>query len=91
MFEYANRGSLTKLISKLSLGDGNKMPYELARFYAAEILMALDCMHSKNIIHRDLKPENILVADDWHLKIVTLLRKLMMSRLTLATLSNSKI
>jgi len=43
---------------------------ELVRYYAAEILSAMEKMHSKNIIHRDLKPENILLADDWHLKIV---------------------
>jgi serine/threonine protein kinase len=26
----------------------------------------------KEIVHRDLKPENILIADDWHLRIVSL-------------------
>lgn len=51
------------------MGD-NKMPLELIRYYAAEILLVLELMHSKNIIHRDLKPENILISDDWHLKIV---------------------
>lgn len=69
VFEYASRGSLTKLISKLSMGE-HKMPLELVRFYSAEILLALELMHSKNIIHRDLKPENILINDDWHLKLV---------------------
>ena len=69
VFEYANKGSLTKLISKLSMGD-NRMSLDLVRFYLAEIVSALELMHSRNIIHRDLKPENILVADDWHLKIV---------------------
>lgn len=51
------------------MGD-NRMPLELIRYYAAEILLVLELMHSKNIIHRDLKPENILISDDWHLKIV---------------------
>jgi 3-phosphoinositide dependent protein kinase-1 len=69
VFEYANRGSLTKLISKLNFGE-QRMSIELARFYIAEIISALELMHSKNVIHRDIKPENILVADDWHLKIV---------------------
>ena len=69
MFEYANRGSLTKLISKLSLGE-MRMPLNLVKYYAAEIVLALEFLHTKKIIHRDLKPENILVADDWHLKLV---------------------
>jgi serine/threonine protein kinase len=48
----------------------NRMPYELVRFYAAEIVSALEIMHSKYIIHRDLKPENILISENWHLKLI---------------------
>ena len=68
MFEYASRGSLTKLINKFK--DGQKMPLDLVRHYAAEVISALEAMHAKHIIHRDLKPENILIADDWHIKLV---------------------
>lgn len=46
------------------------MPLDLVRYYTAEILTAIETLHSKNVIHRDLKPENILISDDWHLKIV---------------------
>jgi serine/threonine protein kinase len=69
VFEYASRGSLTKLINKLHNSD-TKMPFDLIRFYAAEILLALEVIHSKEIVHRDLKPENILINEDWHLKLV---------------------
>jgi serine/threonine protein kinase len=48
----------------------NRMPYELVRYYAAEIVSAVAVMHRKNIIHRDLKPENVLVSEDWHLKVI---------------------
>jgi serine/threonine protein kinase len=47
------------------------MPMDLVRYYAAEIISALEFLHTKKIIHRDLKPENILVSDDWHLKLVS--------------------
>jgi protein-serine/threonine kinase len=36
-------------------------------FYAAEVLLALEYLHSKGFIHRDLKPENILINSDGHL------------------------
>ncbi|EGR30822.1 protein kinase domain protein [Ichthyophthirius multifiliis] len=39
------------------------------RFYIAEIILALEYIHSKNIIYRDLKPENILINKDGHIKI----------------------
>ena len=41
----------------------------MAVFYAAVLILALDCLHSHNIIYRDLKPENILLDDDGHIRL----------------------
>lgn len=41
----------------------------MAKFYAAEVAMALNYLHTHEIIYRDLKPENILLSDDGHIKI----------------------
>ncbi|KAJ8759107.1 hypothetical protein K2173_004113 [Erythroxylum novogranatense] len=40
-----------------------------ARFYAAEIVDALEYIHSMGLIHRDIKPENLLLTAEGHIKI----------------------
>ncbi|KAL2324936.1 hypothetical protein Fmac_023994 [Flemingia macrophylla] len=40
-----------------------------ARFYAAEVVDALEYIHSLGVIHRDIKPENLLLTAEGHIKI----------------------
>jgi serine/threonine protein kinase len=50
---------------------GGKLPFALAKFYAAQLVVALDYMHSQvHVVHRDLKPQNILVDESFYLKVV---------------------
>lgn len=46
-------------------------PFDLnrARFYTAELLCALECLHEYNVIYRDLKPENILLDYTGHIAL----------------------
>lgn len=55
---FVNGGELFHHLQK----EG-KFSVERSRFYAAELLSALECLHEFNIVYRDLKPENILL--DW--------------------------
>ncbi|ELP94179.1 hypothetical protein EIN_185860 [Entamoeba invadens IP1] len=40
-----------------------------AKFYAAQILLAIEHLHSSNIVYRDIKPENILICADGYLRL----------------------
>eukprot|EP00339_Tiarina_fusa_P014516 CAMPEP_0117022890 /NCGR_PEP_ID=MMETSP0472-20121206/17140_1 /TAXON_ID=693140 ORGANISM="Tiarina fusus, Strain LIS" /NCGR_SAMPLE_ID=MMETSP0472 /ASSEMBLY_ACC=CAM_ASM_000603 /LENGTH=424 /DNA_ID=CAMNT_0004728851 /DNA_START=124 /DNA_END=1398 /DNA_ORIENTATION=+ len=42
---------------------------ECVRIYAAEIVLAIEYLHSLDIVHRDIKPENVLLSGDGHLRI----------------------
>jgi len=44
-------------------------PLAQTRFYASEVLLSLEYIHSKSIVYRDLKPENILIGANGHIKI----------------------
>jgi len=46
-----------------------RFPEKRARFYWAELVLALKWLHDKGILYRDLKPENILLGNDGHIKI----------------------
>ena len=45
---------------------------DAARFYAAEILLGLEDLHSSGIIHRDLKPSNCLMDEQGHIRLADL-------------------
>ena len=45
------------------------LPEEEAKFYAAEIVLAIESVHKMNCIHRDLKPDNVLIDKDGHIKL----------------------
>lgn len=64
VLSYAKHGELLPHINRVGSLD-----VASTRFYAAEILLALEHLHRLNIIHRDLKPENILLDENMHVLI----------------------
>ena len=48
----------------------NYFSEEKARFYASEIILAINYLHKNNCIYRDLKPENVLIDITGHIKLI---------------------
>jgi len=45
-------------------------PLDFAKYYAAQILVALEYLHGQRVAHRDIKPENCVLTRDGHLKVI---------------------
>ncbi|PHH66019.1 hypothetical protein CDD81_544 [Ophiocordyceps australis] len=61
---FVNGGELFHHLQKEHRFDVNR-----ARFYTAELLCALECLHGFSVIYRDLKPENILLDYQGHIAL----------------------
>ncbi|XP_008801239.2 serine/threonine-protein kinase D6PK-like [Phoenix dactylifera] len=66
VMEYCPAGDLHVLRQKQ---PGKSFPESAVRFYAAEVLLALEYLHMLGVVYRDLKPENILVREDGHIML----------------------
>ncbi|KAH6763625.1 Protein kinase superfamily protein [Perilla frutescens var. hirtella] len=66
VMEYCAGGDLHSLRHKQ---PQKRFSLSSARFYAAEVLVALEYLHMLGIIYRDLKPENVLVRSDGHIML----------------------
>lgn len=62
--DIAENGEILSWIKKFGT-----FSVDTCRFYMAELLCAVEFLHSIRIIHRDLKPENILLDADMHIKL----------------------
>jgi len=62
--DYCPGGELFYHIQKVG-----KFNEEAAKFYAAQLVLAIEHLHKNNIVYRDLKPENVLIDKEGYIKI----------------------
>ena len=62
--DFVNGGELFTHLKKDS-----KFSERRAKFYTAQLILAIECLHKNEIIYRDLKPENVLLDINGHIKL----------------------
>ncbi|KAF9610439.1 hypothetical protein IFM89_022403 [Coptis chinensis] len=66
LIDYCSNGDLHALLRKQ---PGNRFKLNAVRFFASEVLVALEYLHAMGVVYRDLKPENVLIRENGHIML----------------------
>ncbi|XP_078000792.1 serine/threonine-protein kinase MRCK alpha-like isoform X2 [Glandiceps talaboti] len=65
VMDYYSGGDLLTLLSKFE----DRLPEDMAKFYVAEMILAINSIHQLRYVHRDIKPDNVLLDQYGHVRL----------------------
>ncbi|KAL5287961.1 gek family protein [Megaselia abdita] len=65
VMDYYCGGDLLTLLSKFE----DRLPEDMAKFYIAEIILAINSIHRLQYVHRDIKPDNLILDANGHVRL----------------------
>ncbi|KAK7790994.1 hypothetical protein R5R35_011454 [Gryllus longicercus] len=65
VMDYYCGGDLLTLLSKFE----DRLPEDMAKFYIAEMVLAIGSIHDLRYVHRDIKPDNVLLDANGHIRL----------------------
>ncbi|XP_011291826.2 serine/threonine-protein kinase Genghis Khan isoform X6 [Musca domestica] len=65
VMDYYCGGDLLTLLSKFE----DRLPEDMAKFYIAEIILAIHSIHQLRYVHRDIKPDNLVIDVNGHIRL----------------------
>ncbi|KAF4099373.1 serine/threonine-protein kinase MRCK beta isoform X4 [Onychostoma macrolepis] len=65
VMDYYVGGDLLTLLSKFE----DRLPEDMAKFYVAEMVLAIHSIHQQRYVHRDIKPDNVLLDMNGHIRL----------------------